>query len=72
MGAREVEGERESRGGGGGLPNKSDEDARRLAQGCSGNLQILVLLWVFATKSYYICPSMDPVGLCIKKCEKMP
>ena len=40
MGAREVEGERESRGGGG-LPYKSDGDARRLsALGCK--LQILV------------------------------
>lgn len=52
-----------SRADGGGLPYKGEEDARRLRGVVVGNLQILVLLWVFATKSYYIGPPMDRVGL---------
>ena len=41
-------------GGRGGLPFKSDRDARRLALGC--RLQILASLTVFGMERHYICP----------------
>jgi len=56
---------------GGGLPYKSDGDARRLALGCK--LQILVSLRVFGMEIYYICPFKYRLVLCRKKfTEKCP
>ena len=47
--------------GGGGLPYKSDGDARLLTLGCK--LQILVSLRVFGKESYYIYPFRYRVSL---------
>ena len=54
--------------GGGGLPYKSDGDARLLTLGCK--LQILVSLRVFGMESYYIYPFRYRLGLCLKKFTK--
>ena len=55
----------------GGLPYKSDGDARRLALGCK--LQILVSLRVFGMEIYCICPFRYGLVLCRKKfTEKCP
>ena len=56
------------RGGGGGLPHKSDRDAHRLAWGCK--LQTLASLRVFGMESYYICPFKCCLVLYIKKFTK--
>ena len=53
---------------GGGLPYKSDGDARLLTLGCK--LQILVSLRVFGMESYYIYPFRYRLGLCLKKFTK--
>jgi len=52
----------------GGLPYKSDGDARRLALGFK--LQILVSLRVFGMESHCICPFRYRLVLCIKKFTK--
>ena len=53
--------------GEGGVPYKSDGDAR-LPLGCK--LQILVSLRVFGVESHYICPFWCRIGLCIKNFTK--
>ena len=51
-------------GGGGGLPYKSDRDARSLAEECK--LQIFVLR-MFGTESHYSCSFRYRLELYIKK-----
>ena len=52
----------------GGLPYKTNGDARHLALGCK--LQILVSLRVFGMESHYICPFRYRLVLCLKKFTK--
>ena len=53
----------------GGLPYKSDRNARRLALGCK--LLILVSLRVLGMESYYICPFRYRLVLCIEEIYKL-